>query len=153
MPSSYVLSLPSQIMKVRQIIDQRFCGCISIYASLSVACKVRPCIKDIRTEEWRFYLGTSSTYLCVEWAVSVFSSTRQTYWEFLECKLLSRQQPLLFGYFHGTPLENISAECKTIQILELHFCDKRWPIVTLSPSLFVDFNNKMLKYFGKFQLH
>lgn len=153
MPSSYVLSLPSQIMKARPIIDQRFCGSVSIYASLSVACKVRSCIKDIRTEEWRFYVGTSSTCLCVQWAVSVFSSTRQTYWEFLESKLLSWQQPLLLGDFHGTPLENIPTECKTILILELHFCDKRWSIVTLSPSLFVDFNSKALKYFGKFQLH
>lgn len=153
MPSSYVLSLPSQIMKARQIIDQRFCGSVRIYASFPVDCKVRSCIKDIRTEEWRFYIGNSSTCLCVQWVVSVFSSTRQTYWEFLESKLLSWQQPLLLGDFNGTPLKNIPTECKTILILELNFCDKRWPIVILSPSLFVDFNSKALKYFGKFQLH
>ena len=101
--------------------------------------------------EWRFDVGASVTFLYSMSCTGVVFSLGPCC-HFGESNLLPWQQLWLLGDFHGIPLFNNSVECKPVPVLEDSFGDKRWPVGTLSPSLFGDFIWLTFIYFRKFLL-
>lgn len=94
---------------------------------------VSSCTKDTRTQEWRFYVGTSFTPPCLLSCLGVVFSNGTL--SIAENNLLSCQQTGLFGDFHGTPLANNLIGCNPVSILEDLFGDKRCPGGALSSPL------------------